>query len=269
MRSMQNKFKSLSLFLFAISLLSACGGGGSGGSTPPAPPTPPVPPAPPPPLVVDYSENASIAALSSVDSLLQIAYVSTNTVFNTASIRSGAELSCGNGGILSHQLVDNDTNLRLSAGDRLTTTYRECFVDALQAVADGSISYTITSLTSGDGYKVVLNASALNIDNSISLAGNLIVDYNIDDFGTNLSISSQDSLEVSSDNQLLLTLSDLSISKAELYTQAKYSITARGNIKDEYFGATYSFKQNTPFSGYFNEFPNDGALEISTSDTDK
>ncbi|WP_371194872.1 hypothetical protein [Glaciecola sp. SC05] len=256
--------------LFASSLLlSACGGGGSGSSGIDLPPPPPPPPPPVQNLLIDYAPNASIGTLSSIDSMLQIGYVSQNTIFYTSSYRFGTESSCSNGGLFTHTLTDNDDNQRLSTGDTLITTYRECYIDALQEITDGSIVYTVNSLDSSNGYEIILDASELSIGNDIGLSGDIHVHYDVNQTGTELTLASNNPLRVTANSQLLLTLNDFEISKTEQFTDAKYTLSASGSIRDEAFDGTYSFQQITPFSGFFNEYPNDGELIISASETDR
>lgn len=249
--------------LASIFTLSACGGGGGGDQ-----PVPPVPPQPPAVTLDNYADAASVASISSIDSLLQIGYIGQQTMLAQSSLRLDTELSCSNGGLYEHVLIDNDSNQTLSLGDRLTTNYMECHLNSLNGVADGHIVYDIESLDALQNFQLVLDASNLTVDNSITLFGDLRIAYTAGGFETNLSITTINSLEVKADNELLLTLSDLSINKNEVYGEAKYSIVASGSIKDEYFGGSYSFSQITPFSGYFNEFPNDGEMSIAVSSSD-
>jgi hypothetical protein len=216
----------------------------------------------------NYADAASVASISSIDSLLQIGYIGQQTMLAQSSLILDTELSCSNGGLYEHVLIDNDSNQTLSLGDRLTTNYMECHLNSLNGVADGHIVYDIESLDALQNFQLVLDASNLTVDNSITLLGDLRLAYTAAGFETNLSITTINSLEVKANNELLLILSDLSINKNEVYGEAKYSIVASGSIKDEYFGGSYSFSQITPFSGYFNEFPNDGEMSIAVSSSD-
>lgn len=266
MNLIKHTLKISTISIASIFVLSACGGGGGDGGGP----APIIPSQPPSVTLSGYADGASVNTLSSIDSLLQLSYVGLQSLFYEYDLRLGGEKSCNNGGLYINTLQDNDGNQQLSNGDQLTTVFRECYLDSLQGVADGQIVHSVESFDSALGYTVITNANDLMVDNTVNLSGDMRISYALDDAQNQnkLTLTTVNNVEVNVDNELVLTLSELSIVKDESYQDAKYSITANGLIKDEGFGASYRFSQTTPLSGYFNEYPNEGELKVAVSTSD-
>ncbi|MBQ4831483.1 hypothetical protein J8L84_19555 [Alteromonas sp. MMG017] len=256
-------YKTPLLSLLTVSLISACGGGGGGADpvTPPVQVTPPV-------TLADYAGEASGISLSSVDSLLQISFLAHNTLFTTAHISANREGSCFNGGVYEQTLTDNDDNSVISAGDQVTVTYRECYSDNLNSVANGTVRYDVTALKEQSDYDITIDASSLTVDESINLVGSLSVNYQREDTQSVMTVTTSTEIDVDINGDTIITLSNMEIVKREDFAEAQYSVSVDGDIRDEALNGTYSLSQVTPFSGYFDEFPNEGEITISTSGTE-
>ena len=257
-------YKTPLLSLLTVSLISACGGGG-GGSTDPV--TPPVQVTPPVSLA-DYAGEASGISLSSVDSLLQLSFLAHNTLFTTAHINANRKGSCINGGIYEQTLTDNDDNSVISAGDQVTVTYRECYLDSLNGSTDGSVRYSVTAFNEQSDYDITIDASSLTVDDNVNLVGSLHVDYQREETQSVMTLSTPTGIDVDINGETIISLSNLQIVKREEFSEAQYSVSVDGDIRDEALNGTYSLSQVTPFSGYFDEFPNEGELTISTGGTE-
>ena len=256
-------YKTPLLSLLTLSLISACGGGGGGSDpvTPPVQVTPPV-------SLAGYADAASGISLSSVDSLVQISFLAHNTLFTTAHISANREGSCFNGGVYEQTLTDNDDNSVISAGDQVTVTYRECYSDNLNSVAEGTVRYDVTALNEQSDYDITIDASSLTVDESINLVGSLRVNYQREETQSVMTVTTSTGIDVDINGDTIITLSNMEIVKREDFAEAQYSVSVDGDIRDEALNGTYSLSQVTPFSGYFDEFPNEGEMTISTSGTE-
>ncbi|MDQ9091067.1 hypothetical protein RC083_05600 [Pseudoalteromonas haloplanktis] len=250
--------------LASIFLISACGGGGETSSSDNSQQTQTP--------VISFDGNTelvSISTLSTIDSLLQLGFVTKQSVLTSSNFITNQEFSCSNGGLYQYELTDNDSDNTLSAGDKLSAIYQECYLDHLQGYVDGTIVYDIDTLNTDIGYKATIDTSELTVDDEVSLKGKLRIDYEVSATGSSMAIAAVDEIDINVNNETLLTLNDIKVTKNENYQTAKYSVSSNGQIRDESLGGVYSFSQSTPFSGYFNEYPNEGEMVISTSSTER
>lgn len=260
------KASKISIFSLATAfLISACGGGGSDDSSSTGSQQQPEPPF----TLEGYTDGVSINTLSIMDSLLQLSFTTHNSISTLSNIITNKEVSCSNGGIYQYKLIDNDKNKVLSDGDSLTADYQECYVESLQGYVDGSIVYNVEAINSDVDYKVIMDASELIVDGSLNLQGKLGIDYKESATQSTVIITAVDSISISVDNEALVTLNDITVTKVDNYQTAKFSASATGEVFDESLNESYRFTQTTPFSGFFGEYPNEGEMDIFTSETDR
>jgi hypothetical protein len=262
-------YKTSIMSLSSLFLITACGGGGGGsggnsdngsGSNPP--------PAAPAITLSGYDSQAAISSLSAMDSFLQIGFMSQNTLVLNSTSGSTGEQSCSNGGLFEQEHSDNDSNGEFSDGDTLTINYRECYVESLDDIADGSVVYNIESFVEDESFIANADISGLVIDGVINLDGVLRVQYAGETSESLLVVNSVGNVALNFNSQKVMTFSNFEIVKQDDYQTAKYRVGASGSINDEELGATYRISQLQGFSGYLNEYPNEGELSISTSSTD-
>lgn len=263
-------YKTSILSLSSLFILTACGGGGgsdSGGNSNIGSGSNP-PPSAPAITLSGYDSQAALSSLSAMDSMLQIGFMSQNTLVLNRTSGSTGELSCSNGGLFEQVHSDNDSNGELSGGDTVTINYRECYVASLDDVADGSVVYDIEVFAENESFTAKVDLSDLTIDGVINLDGVMRVKYEGETSESSLIVNTVGSVPLNFNSQKVMTFSNFEIVKQDDYQTAKYRVGVSGSINDEELGATYSISQLQGFSGYLNEYPNEGEISISTSSTD-
>ncbi|NDW23097.1 hypothetical protein [Alteromonas hispanica] len=263
-------YKTSILSLSSLFILTACGGGGgsdSGGNSNIGSGSNP-PPAAPAVTLSGYDSQAALSSLSAMDSLLQIGFMSQNTLVLNSTSGSTGELSCSNGGLFEQVHADNDSNGEFSDGDTVTINYRECYVASLDDVADGSVVYDIELFAEDESFTANVDISDLIIDGVINLDGVIRVKYEGETSESSLIVNTVGNVPLNFNSQKVMTFSNFEIVKQDDYQTAKYRVGVSGSINDEELGATYRISQLQGFSGYLNEYPNEGELSISTSSTD-
>lgn len=254
--------------LSSVLFVSACGGGGSENDSPGNGSGSGATPPPPKIILADYQNEASLSSLSSLDSFLQLGFMAQNDLAFPKTLDTAGEVSCSNGGLFEKTHFDTDSNSKLSSGDTLNITYRECYIGSLADFVDGSVVYTINSYVENEGFDATLDLSDLEIDGSINLDGQVRIEYAETPTNSELSMITLGDVALSFNGEKVLTFYDFEVMKQNDYLTAKYRVNVNGTIDDETIGEAYQVAQIESFSGFFNEYPNEGVVSIFTSSAD-
>ena len=216
-------YKTSIMSLSSLFLITACGGGGSGGNSDNGSGSNP-PPAAPAITLSGYDSQAAISSLSAMDSFLQIGFMSQNTLVLNSTSGSTGEQSCRNGGLFEQEHSDNDSNGEFSDGDTLTINYRECYVESLDDIADGSVVYNIESFVEDESFIANADISGLVIDGVINLDGVLRVQYAGETSESLLVVNSVGNVALNFNSQKVMTFSNFEIVKQDDYQTALHIV---------------------------------------------
>jgi hypothetical protein len=216
--------------------------------------------------------EVSVTSVSTIDSLLQLGYLTRATIQANKRILAGSDTSksCSNGGLSTTQLIDNDQNTLLSSGDALTISFAECYVEPLKSSVSGAVVINLTSYSSDDTTgEVILNE--LSIDDEQTITFSSSIDFNFTQSANQnvLTLNIIEPLTILFNNQEVLRLIDFTIVKTDRLLDAKYSLNTNGRIIDSLNNGVYQIEQITPWTGYFNEYPHEGELSIYSNPEDK
>ena len=268
-------FSYLGLSLLFIVLVAGCGGGSGGSeqSTPaPAPVVQPVPD----PLPTDYvlnieglSEEVSFATFSSIESMLQAGQFAQNIVqeiYNTPHSSSSPCLLDSYTATIDGQAITGS----IDVGDEVLISFEQCYESGLDDSVEGSVALRIVSFNADKtAFEVALDMSNLAINNdTIRLLGELKVEFEDKKLSSSLIVSASQLVTLQFDGEGFLEFEEFSIAKQNNFVDAIYSVTAQGAAKFTELQAKFSFSQETPFKGYFNETPFEGELLMTNTNSE-
>jgi len=261
---------------FALSLsvaLVACGGGGGGadaGSSGTAPvQAPPI--SAPLLLTAANSQDASelafgYGALAVTMGQLAVDWTARTESSGTRSFNT----SCTGGGSASGVLTDSDGDGRAGPGERVTVTLTGCYVKELDDTMDGSVTITFTApaanqqragiITFGDFKVKGTNPSqeivgALRFDYSDGrLSKFLHVASDAQPFGMRISDGTKTATE---------TLTALDAQHQTGLDTMRATTSMRFNLASTLLGGTLAMTTGTPWSSWFDTYPDAGQLDIA------
>ncbi|MBB5610183.1 MULTISPECIES: PKD domain-containing protein [unclassified Janthinobacterium] len=281
---------ALPLSLIFAAILTACGGGGGGASDPAfpgaPPPQPPQPPVTPPasnantPLLLS-SSNASSAPPQALGYGIVPLGMAQNVVDWSAGFSDSATLpkACSNGGSQSATFTDADGSHNVSAGDKLSVTYVNCYLKEVDVVLDGTINVAYATPPNGQQLSGSISFAPGFAESSggarQNLSGNVRFDYASGDLSKLLhtysdaqalvfSVTDSVSKTVKSDTITVLDAQhELRIDTARATTSLRY------HLASEILGGSLDVSTVTPWSSWFDTLPDAGELLLTGASDSK
>lgn len=284
---------ALPLSLILTAVLTACGGGGGGASDPAFPGTPPPTTVTPPPTTpVPPASNANtplLLAASNAQSAPPQAFgygivtlgMAQTVADWSAGFTDSATLpkACSNGGSQSATFSDTDGSHNVSAGDKLSVTYVNCYLKEVDVVLDGTINVTYATPANGQQLSGSISFAPGFAESSGSarqnLGGNLRFDYTAGDLSKLLhtysdaqplvvSVTDSVSKAVKSD-----TISALDVQHELRIDTARATTSMRYHLASELLGGSLDISTTTPWSSWFDTLPDAGELLLTGASDSK
>lgn len=208
---------------------------------------------------------------SLVEGTLQLTSLASQLVAAVAADPTAPATACLNGSMIAYSFSDNDQDGSLSPGDDIRATLNNCEAVDLNATASGDILLTLNTPAQQSGpedqyYSGQIDASSLVINgpsgSSVTISGrfNFSVDYEV--FTEVIRAGGSVDFSITS-NGLTVTesLRNFSIEKVLLFDEARYRISADGEIRSELLAGTVSY-DSVALSGFLNTLPDEGEIRL-------
>lgn len=247
--------------LLTLPLLGCGGGGDSADNSPPI--------VKPLPTGADFSQSPvdySVAALDTFDSMLQLAFMTNNLVSLPKGTVSGLERICLNGGLITSH-YDNE-NPELQAGEQITIAMSDCYRPEIDDSVDGTLAVEVISYDSESGvlsFSTTFDGTSINgFGESMLVTGSMTVSSvtTLEHATLDLAIDNTFDIQVTSD--FTLSLGALDIEHVRNKATAKYSLSGNGRLLETDGIDAFDFAINQPFVGYFEEYPHEGKMTLSS-----
>ncbi len=253
--------------------LAACGGGGGSPNTaePPLPPPAPLREAPLP-LSAANIVDASTFGLGYGELALGLAQHAIDWI---ATVDTATELSvttvCGAGGSQTVTLLDRDGNRRASAGDQVTVTLTACYLKLLEDALDGTLTIDIAApgaLQQQAGSIAFGTTLGSTLDGvTLGLEGGLRYEYASDRLSKTVRVLSAAQAFGITGSAGTVKLSDqvtlLDARRESRRDTARASTTIRFHLASDILGGSVDVATATPWSAWFDSYPDAGSLTIS------
>ncbi|MFZ4875283.1 PKD domain-containing protein [Janthinobacterium sp. Mn2066] len=279
---------ALPLSLILVAVLTACGGGGGGASDPAFPGTPPpvTPPVTPPasnantPLLLTSSNARSAPPQAFGYGVVTLGMAQT-VVDWSAGFSDSATLpkACSNGGSQSATFTDADGSHGVSAGDKLSVTYVNCYLKEVDVTLDGTINVAYATPPNGQQLSGTISFAPGFAESSggarQNLSGNVRFDYaNVnlskllrtysDSQPLVISVTDSASKTTRSDTVTLLEAQhELRIDTARATTSLRY------HLASEILGGSLDISTTTPWTSWFDTLPDAGELLLTGASDSK
>jgi hypothetical protein len=262
-------------------LLAGCGGGGGGDSPAPTPNEPSPAADRTRPLALTTTNMADAATLlpGMGELTLTLAQYSADLTQRFASSGASAtrDETCPNGGLLTLNLTDRDSDGRVSAGDSVIADLRDCGVPLVGEVLNGRISIDLvaaTGLPTGSLRATMSLPGGLEIvDTSrqgvvLSLQGSFGFDWSPQTFRTTLSVtpSAADDfrfMAVGSQGTIVEAIHTPNLSKSLRFDQARSVISMDFVYQSDLLGGSLTVSTPSPIQAYLNTYPETGSIEFA------
>ena len=264
------KLRRTSALLIASVALAACGGGGGGGSSP-APTPAPTPTPTPISITADNAQDAVLVGTSFIEGTLQVTGLATEILQSVEADPTAPSTACSNGGTIDFTFSDNDQDGAPSPGDTIRASFSNCRTVELNAVASGDLLLTLDTPTQQSGpedryYRGRIDASSLvitaDIGGTVTIGGEIAFTLDDELFTETTRASGDLDFEVTFMGQTVTeSVSNFSVERTLLFDEARYSVTASGQITSELLDGTLTYDPTT-LSGFLNTFPDAGRIRV-------
>ncbi len=256
-------------FLISFCLLASCSGGGGGSSSPSEP-------------AVDLSASnygdAGAFTLAYMEATLQIGRMTELIVDEVAATNTFPSLkSCENGGTVQYDFIDNDQSGGPSSGDTIRMDFSDCFQEAVDTVVDGLVVIDLQPTNvmptgySGFSANVDISDATLDVDGSIAVTvhGSLAVLFYENIHEQYLKVTPSGSqinynfFDASTNVDEVLT--GLTVTQRLSNDEGRYELEMTARVNSELLEFTFDISTHSPLSGFFQTYPDEGELSITTS----
>lgn len=257
--------------------LGACGGGGGGSSPPPPPP----PPAPTPaeqaqqPLALTRSNagDAADEALSLGIAVLGLGQMAARWLEAVALAGGNAQADCALGSA-TLTLIDRDGNHQPGPGDSITAQLAQCYVRELDTIFSGSVTVDLVatgdatlrwagSITPGADFATPADSNAI----IVRLLGGLSFQYRSGEVSKWVRVTTSGSgLQFQATNgvqSVTETITGLDAVRELRLDTARATAQMAFRLASEGLQGTLTVSTPTPFSAFFGNYPDAGALQVS------
>ena len=259
-------------FVLTLALVG-CGGGGSGGSDAGTPAPVTSSRDVPLQLTAANSAQATRQAFQFGGVTLSLAQLAVDwTALSDAAGGAPSTSACAAGGSLTVTLLDRDANHRVSVGDRLTITVDNCYLRPLEDSFSGTLTIDVTAPAPTQQQAGTINfGMQFDVSNTgtstIRLGGGLRYDYSADRLAHSIHVAS-------TGQRFTVFASQGSTSYTEAMTQldaartvrrdtARAVTTMRLHLASDLLGGALDATTTTPWSAWFDSFPDAGELSVS------
>lgn len=261
-------------------LLSACGGGGGASS----PATSPLPPVTPPtssaetPLALTASNStmAPVLAFGNGAVALGVAQMAVDWAgqFNGSTTQS---TRCAGSGTQSATFSDADGNGKVSAGDKLSVTYVNCYTKELEGTVDGTMNVTFAAPVNDQRLAGTISFVPGFGDHSSvpgeELAGSLRFAHSVGPFSRLLRVHSdtQPFMMVYSDTGKIKkeTITAMELQHELRIDTARATTSMRYRLASELLGGSLEVSTVTPWRSWFDTYPDAGEVALAGAGNSK
>lgn len=256
--------KTMALSLACIVTLFGCGGGGGSGETGGG--TPVTPPPPTGAFFADSPLDYSIAALDTLDSMLQLGFMANNLVSMPKGTVSGVQRVCQNGGILVSSYSDD--NAELQVGEAISIEFTDCFRPEVNDTVDGTLSVEILSYDADTGmlsFNTTFEDTTINSYGGLLLiSGDMAVSSTTNSDSTTVSLNIENAFDIHAAGDLILSIGALNLEHIRNKLTAKYALSGGASLLETNAIDAFEVLIDVPFVGYFEEYPHEGTLTLSS-----
>lgn len=256
--------KTMALSLACIVTLLGCGGGGGKGETGGG--TPLSPPPPTGAFFADSPLDYSIAALDTLDSMLQLGFMANNLVSLSKGTVSGVQRVCQNGGIVVSSYSDDEPELHV--GEVISIELSDCFRPEINDTVDGTLSVEIQSYNAATGmmsFNTTFEETAINSYGELLIvAGDMTIASTANSDSISVSLDIDNDFGIYAAGDIILSIGALSIEHVRNKLTAKYALSGSASLLETNAIDAFKVLINEPFVGYFEEYPHEGKLTLSS-----
>lgn len=226
-----------------------------------------------PPLLIeaDNLDTYGAIAVNLPEGMLQLAHYSYTLVMQQ-EVPFGNLQICSNGGARTLSL---NQPLPIASGTVLTDTLEDCFVGTLHTILSGEVKLTINQhshTVTGDTYALELDLSKVVFRDSpeLTVLDTLSVILTATELQKTMQVKPKHSqVRFDFSNGDVFSLSQFQLTSELDLATALYHVEYEGRIAFNDFSRDLAVVTKEPLQGYLGEYPHQGQIELSDSDSNK